>query len=649
MAFLNFERNLSMRIPFLVLLFFQGLIGLAQDIGFPAFLLDKGLLENANAVVRLDQMDLHIASSKEMTYTVQQAVTVLNKLGDSYARTHVFYDKESKVKNIEAFVYDKNGKELDHIKRKDFKDVSAADGFSLYIDDRLLQYRYTPVQYPYTLLFTYEIETSDTGAFPPWYFLSNYLVSVEKSRYTISYAQEDLKPVIKEYNLEGLQVSKSELTGEITYEADHIHAIKEESLSPDFQNLAPRLSVRLQNFHYKGKDVTVNNWNDLGLWINNSLLAGRDELPEGTVHKVRAMVEGVTDDLEKAKIIYKYVQENTRYISVQIGIGGLQPISAIEVDRVKYGDCKGLSNYTKALLQAVGVEAYYTVIEAGSSKVDFDGEFADLGQGNHAILTIPYKDTFYWIDCTSQTLPFGYVGEFTDDRMALIVTPNGGQLIKTVAYLNQDNLQDTKAFCTISQEGAIQAEATIETRGSQYYRHFLLEGQNNDDIKKYYSHYWNTINNLNIKTFDFKNDKDKVAFNEKIAIDAVKYASISGERMLFAANPFNQNTFVPDRYRTRNQPFEIRRGFMDTDEFEIKIPAGYHVEAMPGSDKIDTEFGHYQTVLAYDEVQNIITYKREFLLKEGLYPKEKYEAYRDFRKKVSSKDTDQIVLIRNSQ
>ena len=122
------------------------------------------------------------------------------------------------------------------------------------------------------------------------------------------------------------------------------------------------------------------------------------------------MVTGIEDKLEKAKIIYKYVQENTRYISVQIGIGGFRPINAIDVDRVKYGDCKGLSNYTMALLKAVNVPSYYTVVEAGNRKVDFEDDFADLRQGNHAILAIPYKGSYYWIDCTSQIHPFRIFG-----------------------------------------------------------------------------------------------------------------------------------------------------------------------------------------------------------------------------------------------
>ncbi|MGB5821566.1 MAG: DUF3857 domain-containing protein, partial [Saonia sp.] len=152
--------------------------------------MDKSLTENANAVVRLDEMKIHLTATDQMTYSVKEVVTVLNRLGNAYARKRVFYDKEKKIKNIEAFVYDDSGNEIDHIKRKDFHDVSAVDGFSLYVDDRLLYYKYTPIQYPYTIEFIYDVQTSDTGIFPRWYFLPGYLTSLEKSTYSVTYNSE---------------------------------------------------------------------------------------------------------------------------------------------------------------------------------------------------------------------------------------------------------------------------------------------------------------------------------------------------------------------------------------------------------------------------------------------------------------------------
>ncbi len=620
----------------------------AQEDVYQSLLLDKYLTDNANAVIRLDQMEVNIISQSQMTYTARKAVTVLNKSGRQQARTVVGYDKETKIKKLEAFVYDKLGKEIEHIKKKDFQDVSAADGFSLYIDDRLLYYDYKPSEYPYTLEFVYEIETTDTGALRPWYFQSSYKTSIEKSRYSLNYSSKALKPVVKEVNLSTLEVVKSNETGRLTYSTNNIPALKQESLSPGLSKIVPKLLLRLPNFHYKGHDAAVDDWKQLGTWIDKQLLQGRTSLPKGTMNTAKALVQGVTDDLEKAKIIYKYVQDNTRYISVQIGIGGFQPISAIDVDRVKYGDCKGLSNYTKALLETIGVAAYYTVIEAGNNKVDFDTDFADLRQGNHAILAIPYKGTYYWIDCTSQVHPFGFVGDFTDDRKALVVTPDGGEIVKTVAYLNEQNSQVTKAEYKLTAEGGIAGEANIATQGVQYDNRFHLESQNREDVIDHYKEYWDNINNLKIVNYTFDNDRDEVVFKEVVAFEAVNYASISGDRILFGINALNKNSYVPERYRNRKQSFEIQRGFLDEDEFLVQLPEGYTIEALPKDQETDTEFGRYAISVFHDSSTNTLAYKRSLLVKAGTYSKEKYNLYRDYRKQVARGDKSQVVLVKTN-
>ncbi|MBU2972830.1 DUF3857 domain-containing protein [Zobellia sp. B3R18] len=635
-----------MRLSLITFLFFTGIISTAQELNYNALLLKKELTENANAVVRLDQVEIELLSQQKMTVKTKQVITVLNRLGDRHARTGMGYDSDKKIKDIQVRVYDAMGNEIEKIKKKDFKDVNAADGFSLYNDYRHLYYDYTPVNYPYTLVFESEYETPDTGTIPSWFFLNGFLVSVEKSRYSITYANANLKPTIIEKNLVNIDFDIEETNNSITYTANSIKAIKRESMSPSFKKICPRLMTRIKNFHYKGFDASVDSWKDLGTWVDEKLLSGRDELSPQTVAKAKSLVDGVQDDLKKAKIIYKYVQDNTRYISVQIGIGGLQPIAAVEVDRVKYGDCKGLSNYTKALLKEVGVTSYYAVVQAGGDKVDFEDDFADLAQGNHVILAIPYNDRYYWVDCTSQILPFGYVGSFTDDRKVMIVKPEGGEIVTTTAYLNENNYQSITSSYELKPNGSIVGETKLMTKGSRYNSHFRLEEETEEEIVKKIKSRWSSINNLTVANYNFDNNKKEVVFNENVSLSASNYASLSGNRILFTANAFNNRNVVPDRYRNRKLPFEIQRGYLDEDNSVITLPEGYVVEALPSAKKIENEFGVYTVDFDYNEAENTVSYKRSFFLKKGFYPKEKYNAYRDFRKEVASTDNAQIVLLK---
>lgn len=635
-----------MRLFFFISAFMALLLTQAQDTNYQSIVLDEDLTKNANAVVRLDEMTVDILSQENMLITSKRVITVLNRHGNRHVRAFAGYDNSRKVKSVKAIVYNSFGKEIKKIKEKDFRDVSAVSGGTLYSDSRVKYLEYTPTQYPYTIVFEKEVQTKNTAFIPDWYFLDSFLVSVENSSFTVNFPNGTLKPSIKEKNIQGYKIEKEETATSITYKGDNIEAIKSEELSPSFSKLAPRLILRLDNFYYEGYTGKASNWNQLGSWMYNNLLTGRNQLSNQVKQEIIGLVKGVEGNLEKAKIVYEYVQGRTRYISVQVGIGGIQPITALDVDRVKYGDCKGLSNYTQALLKAAGVESYYTHVEAGPDKVDFEYDFATLAQGNHAILAIPSEEGFKWIDCTSQILPFGFIGDFTDGRKVFVIKPDGGEVVTTESYLEKDNSQKIEARIELGSEGGIKASANIETRGIQYDNRFQIQDFDKDEVLEKYQESLSFINNLSLDTYTFKNDKKKVVFTEDVVISAQNYATASGNRLLFAPNAFNRNTFVPKRHRVRKLPFEIQRGFYDEDSYTIKLPEGYAIEAIPEPKNIDSEFGTYTLSVSKQE-DGSLKYQRTFFLKSGEYPKEKYAAYRTFRKTVAKYENSQVVLLKS--
>ncbi|WP_242499208.1 DUF3857 domain-containing protein [Flavobacterium sp. 140616W15] len=176
--------KLILRFLFLVLFSFSSI---AQKVEYNAIGISDSLRENANAVIRLNQIDIVIASQRSMKTIQKRVITVFNGKGLNAIDAIEYYDKSTTVKNIEATVYDAQGKELKKIKRRDFSDESVISGGTIFSDSRYIYLDYTPIQYPFTLVYESEVETSATAFLPKWYPIDNYNTSVEKSILNVTY------------------------------------------------------------------------------------------------------------------------------------------------------------------------------------------------------------------------------------------------------------------------------------------------------------------------------------------------------------------------------------------------------------------------------------------------------------------------------
>ncbi|WP_338410019.1 DUF3857 domain-containing protein [uncultured Flavobacterium sp.] len=599
---------------------------------------------DANSVIREQSIQITIASQKSYSIVKRVVVTVLNKNGIKNIDAKEYYSESKKIKKIQAIILDSNGNEIKKIKQKDFVDQSVADGFSLMLSGRVLYLNYTPTAYPFTLIFESEVESKNTAFIPKWYPINDYFESVENSEFKIEYPS-DLGFKYKELNIEGYAIEKTEHTNSLHYKVSNINSLKKENDAPPFQKIVPNVSFSLEKFNLEEIEGNAKSWKEYGIWYSEKLAQGISDIPNKTKSKIIELVGAEKDPINKAKIIYNFLQEHTRYISVQIGIGGWKPMMAKDVDNLGYGDCKALTNYAKSLLEVVGVKSYYTLIYGDSEKRDIDNDFVSM-QGNHMILSIPVDNHYVWLECTSQTSPFGFCGDFTDGRNALVIKPDGGEIVKTNTFSESDNLKSYKGSYQINEKGMLTGNLTIKSKGLQYdWEQAKVRLSSEDQIKKYKQEFSN-INNFILKDIKQNNDKNNIEFTEELEFEAESYAQNFNQKLMFVLNPFNQNSYVPKRYKLRKFPFEIQRGYTDEDQIEIVLPDGYEIEAKPDDIEINNEFGYYKIQLSITDSKRIL-YKRKLIIKEGFYESLKYETYRNFREKIAKSDNLKIVITKS--
>ncbi|MUP44349.1 DUF3857 domain-containing protein [Gramella sp. BOM4] len=606
------------------------------------------LVKNADAVIRQNRVVIEVEAVDEVTIKTFRVVTIFNESGDSYARALEFYDESSKIREQEAIIYDSRGQELDKIKSRDFKDQSNFDSFILFSDNRVSYLDYTPREYPYTVAYTSEVENTNSVFLQDWFPVEGYDVSVERSSYQLlNPGRIPLRST--ERNFGDFEIQKNNTEFELEYHLSNAAAIEYERLSPSFKTFVPRVLVALDEFHLEGVDGVASNWKEMGKWMYDELVADHDQIPAATVQKITNLTADAESVEEKARRIYQYVQDNTRYIAVMYGIGGWEPALAADVDRLGYGDCKALTNYTKALLKSQGIESYYSVVYGGEKR-NIDPDFTKM-QGNHVILNIPNENgEDFWLECTSQEDPFNYLGDFTDDRYVLRVKPDGGELVKTKKYSEVDNLQKTNCTIELDGDGNFMASLRRSSFGVPYGEVYRLESKTEKDRKEHYLDEWSRFQNISFSKIEFENRRDSIEFRENIDFSGARLATKAGKRLLIPLNFIQQDNVSLEKDENRKRPVQLIRGRSFEDDFVFNLPEGFEIEVLPENKLLVTDYGHMSVEInsLEQDGKQAIHVKRKMTIKEGEWEASKYQEFRNFIYNVNHLNNLKAVIVQSN-
>lgn len=609
---------------------------------YPVSAIPENLKNGADVVVREDFMRFKILSKNHARHYVRYVATIMNEKGKGHAEYQIFYDKYIKVVDINGAVYDAQGKQVKKIRNKDISDVVAFDGVSLFSDNRLKVMDLTQAIYPYTVEIDYELEYNFLFDIPEssW---SGRRVSYQAASYELSYPI-GFPVTYKLINLNNAAPTKKSEGGfaTLTWKFENLEPLVQEPYGPPASELSRMLVVVPNEFDFAGYEGKRDTWENFGKW-QIELNKGRDILPEKTIALAKVLVKNATTTEEKAKILYEYIQSRTRYVGIQLGIGGFQPFEAKVVDQVGYGDCKALSNYMISLLKAVGIRGYYTWIYGGTNgRRLVDGITRDVF--NHIVVAIPNDKDTLWLECTSQTDPFGYQGKFTGDRKALMITDNGGVLVNTLRYSADQNKQWRTADVTVDAKGDAKAKITTTASAIQYENGGLNFMFANADRQKKWVEEHTQIPNFTINSFSIQERRSKLP-SAVINLDLTlsRYASVSGKRLFIPPNLMNRNTFNPPKMAERKMEVVTNENYVDLDTINISIPESLYPEFIPEPIVINSKFGEYEANFKFDAGK--VTYIRRMKVWKSRLPKETYNELVEFYKNVTKADNIKLVFL----
>lgn len=622
----------------IIFLFFITPLCFSQINIYDASTLPESLKENAHSVKREEKIKFEVKDKDQARLSVHQVFTVLDGEGEDVLFFINYSDEFRKLDNAEIKVFDAHGNPVNKYKMKEMNSQAVGDG--LVVDGRVYFFRVAAPSYPITVQYDYEVKYKGTLNYPD-YRIEKQEQSVEYSTYSVTIpATADLRFKAQNISLSP-SISNTAKNKIYTWEVKDLPAVPREDGSVSYESSYPAILLAPNQFSMDGHDGDISTWKDFGLWYAQ-LAKGSFKLPDKTVSTLQNMVKDAKDDKEKIKILYKYLQSSFRYVSIQLGIGGFRPFNAAFVDEKKYGDCKALSNYMSAILNAVGIVSYPALINAEYNKAPVDPSFPH-NSFNHVILCIPENKDTTWLECTSNTTEPGVLGNFTENRNALLITPDGGVLVATPMSKPSENVFSLTTKVNLREDASGESESVLKTKGEykEEVIHYLAD-EKKDDQKKYLVRRLGFLLPDDFKLDCNRND-DSAQTSFKLLIQKVPEFT-AGSKMFLSPRIYKiWNEHLPTAGK-RTKSFYFEFPFIKKDITIYQLPENYTVENLPEERDIHFDYGIFTTRYSYDDKANTITSTAYLQLNQNIIPAEKFSEVKGFFGSVVKEYTEKIVV-----
>jgi transglutaminase-like putative cysteine protease len=601
------------------------------------------LLFDVNAVVRNYSITVTVENIEEAHVKYVYAVTILNKKGQNYGLLYRPYDKFEEISEFEGRLFDNRGNIIRDMDDDDVKDYPIISWATLFSDNRYKSAELYHNEFPYTVEFEYEVDYNGYINWPAW-FPEEEEASVEYSSYKIITPSEidfryrcfnfDQNPVITPVDDNVLY----------SWEVSKLPKFKKELYGPAWRNQCISVVAVPNKFKIDDYEGDLSSWNEYSKW-NASLWSERQKLPAGICEEVHSVIDGVVDKKRQIEKIYKYMQSKTRYADINYGIGGWQPVEAEKVYESGYGDCKALTNFMISLLNCAGIKAYPVAIYNDGVPNKIEKSFP-CNQFNHVLAFVPLEKDTVWLECTSQTFPFNHIGSGNENRYALLISKEVGELLKTPASSSIQNKQLIKANVVLKTEGEGTADiSTCYSGNKQDEISYVVEDLSSDSFEDWLKDELD-IPSFSIKKKSFsKSENDNLSCTLNTNLILPNYASVMGSRLFFNPLLIRRQISVPEEKKDRKFPVIFSYPYSEIDTVCYKIPSEYKVETIPDSVKQESEYFRYCSQIKIIDNETLL-FVRSFEIKSAEMPSDKYELLRSFLLTVINSDLRKVVLVK---
>jgi tetratricopeptide (TPR) repeat protein len=354
--------------------------------------------------------------------------------------------------------------------------------------------------------------------------------------------------------------------------------------------------------------------------------------------------------IQKVEKIYNYITKNISYSEVSFRQSGLIPQNPANVINTRIGDCKDVSTLFVSMCKEAGIDAQLVLVKTHDNgittmplpSIDF----------NHCMAKVNLNNRDYYIELTSQCLPFGSLYNSAINSSMLDIT--GSNSMADIKYLDPttrkaNNVKRNTKVSFKNNDMLIEEKTYKTAAAAGSMRESLGELSTKDQIKNVKESISsldpdNEVTKLKYINIDRKNTIDTVYMD--LAYDLKNYIKTIGGIYIFTL-PWSAKMSAGDLQITlpRYSDIDLSQMFYldnETETITVNLAAGKKmVEAfIPVSLKNDI----IEYSITPKQVGNNIVITRTFKLKKEVVPAARVAEFNTFFKQMVEADNRELAM-----
>lgn len=543
---------------------------------------------NDAAITLLDQSIVDLKADGTYKEQTHEIVKVFNERGRSEADISIpFNASGQKVEGLVARTILPSGKVL-VVQPSDIYTKAPFSDYAMYDDAKMVTFSMPGIQdgaiidYSYTLV--------NFKALMPNQYTDDWAFSdggkpVVVSRLTV-HAPSKVTLHTQFHNASALKPVVTAANGQTTYTwaMRNVPDVDPEPMMPPMKDIIPWMQVS-----------TIPSWQSVASWYET--LAKPQMVCTPALHSlVVKLTAGKTTQEDKAKALFYWVEQNVRYVAVELGESAFKPHSAAEVYQNRYGDCKDMASLLVTMLHDAGItDAEDVLIGAGNTDA-VEPDIASTMAFDHCIARADLDGKPYWFDCTAEVCPFGSIPGADRGANVLVVYPDGtGKFAVVPRATPDDNVSLNHLAITLHPDGGADCKSELIANGDaeMAMRAAFKEVKPNMMVDVMRSIVNRDAPNATLEDYKISDLQDRdTPFHMSYSYDAPVWAQCTGNLMIITPAQVSglSNSFSEP---TRRYPIYSNGNASYQSTMSLTVPQGYTIDDKPANAELTLPFGTF--------------------------------------------------------